>query len=186
MKELMNDVIYKILEEKYDELLLDYVLLEADKEYQGELSHKEAVIETFAILNLRIRVGNSLKHPQFFVEEDKMHCIPCKAEDFFYEDNNGWKISSENTRFQETPNRMNYWLAFSEPPYGVPYTKEDFRKINHVLFPLSFRKDLEIYSWNDAFSNYFDDGKEWWGTALWSIYDKWMNRFVMIGASLTD
>lgn len=32
----------------------------------------------------------------------------------------------------------------------------------------------------DNFSNYFDDGKEWWGIALWSIYDKWMNRFVVI------
>lgn len=26
----------------------------------------------------------------------------------------------------------------------------------------------------------------WWGTAMWSIYDKWMKRFVIIGASLTD
>ena len=82
--------------------------------------------------------------------------------------------------------KMNYWLAFSEPPYGIPYSKEDFRKINDSLFPIPFRKDLEIFSWNDEFSNYFDDGKEWWGTALWSIYDKWMNRFVIIGASLTD
>ena len=82
--------------------------------------------------------------------------------------------------------KMNYWLAFSGPPYGIPYSEEDFRKINDLLFPIPFRKDLEIFSWNDDFSNYFDDGKEWWGTALWSIYDKWMNRFVIIGASLTD
>ena len=39
---------------------------------------------------------------------------------------------------------------------------------------------------DEPIPNYFDDGKEWWGTALWSIYDKWMNRFVIIGASLTD
>ena len=71
------------------------------------------------------------------------------------------------------------------PPYTTPYTVEDFRKINHILFPVS-QKDLDIYSWNDDFSDYFDDGKDWWGTALWSVYDKAMQRFVIIGASLTD
>lgn len=186
MKELNDDVFYKTMEEKYSELLLDYVLLSFDEEYQGEASHKKAVIEAISVLNSRIRVGNSLKHPQFYIEEERMNCVECDVEDFFYEDNNGWKVTSEKTRLRKTPDRMNYWLAFSEPPYDVPYTKEDFHKINYLLFPVSYRNDLEIYNWNDDFSNYFDDGKEWWGTALWSIYDKWMNRFVIIGASLTD
>lgn len=35
MKELKDDIVYKILEEKYDELLLDYILLAADGEYKG-------------------------------------------------------------------------------------------------------------------------------------------------------
>lgn len=186
MKELVDDDFYKILNTKYDELLLDYVLLSFDEDYQGEQSHKRAVKTAISVLNSRIRVGNRLNHPQFYADEDKMNCIECNIADFFNEDNNGWIVTSENTKFRETPTHMNYWLAFSEPPYGVPYTKEDFRKINHILFPILDRSYLEIYSWNDNFSNYFDDGKEWWGTALWSIYDKWMNRFVIIGASLTD
>lgn len=186
MRELTEDTFYRILSKKYDELLLDYVLLSFEDEYQKEKSHKKAVIEAISILNTRVRVANSLNHPLFYVEEEKMSCVKCDVETFFSEDTHEWMTLSPTVKAQKIPDKMNYWWAFSEPPYGVPYTKEDFRKINHLLFPLSFRSDLEIYSWNDAFSNYFDDGKDWWGTALWSIYDKWMNRFVIIGASLTD
>lgn len=57
---------------------------------------------------------------------------------------------------------------------------------SRLLFPIPFRMDLEVYRWNDEFSNYFDDGKEWWGTGFWSIYHKNINRFVIIDASLTN
>lgn len=185
MKELIEDSIYTTLAKKYDELLLDYVLLSFDEEYCDIESHKKAVVAAISVLNTRVRVGNSLNHPQFYVDEDKMCCTKYSIEDFFY-DGNGSQNKSGNTAIRETPLLTTYWRAFFESPYGVPYSKEDFHKINHSLFPVQFRCDLEIYSWNDNFSNYFDDGKEWWGTALWSVYDKWMNRFVIIGASLTD
>lgn len=172
MKELIEDKIYTTLAQKYDELLLDYVLLSFDEEYCGMESHKRAVIKSISILNARERVGNNLVHPPLFVNEERMCCMKYSAEDFFCDSN--------------TPSHMTYWRAFSEPPYGIPYSRNDFHKINHSLFPVQFRSDLEIYSWNDDFSNYFDDGKEWWGTAFWSIYDKWMKRFIIIGASLTD
>lgn len=185
MKELNEDKIYTTLAQKYDELLLDYVLLSFDEEYCGIESHKKAVIESISILNARERVGNNMNHPQFFVNEERMYCMKYSAENFFCDSNNSWEISG-NSRIRETPSHMTYWWAFSKPPYGISYSQEDFHKINHSLFPVQFRRDLEIYSWNDDFSNYFDDGKEWWGTAFWSIYDKWMKRFIIIGASLTD
>lgn len=59
------------------------------------------------------------------------------------------------------PQPIPYWYAFLEPPYGVPYLTSDFIKFNDVLFP--FKDETEVYRWNDDFSNYFDDGKEWWG-----------------------
>lgn len=179
MNELTNDLIYEILSERYDELLLDYILLSDDGEYLGAESHKKAVIEAIAVLNTRMRVGNNLRHPQFYTEEEKMCCKEYAAEDFFSDQESRIKV-------RITPEHMTYWRAFYDPPYGVPYSKEDFRRINHILFPVQYRNDLEIFSWNDDFSNYFDDGKEWWGTAMWSVYDPWMHRFVIIGASLTD
>lgn len=181
LKELIGDIIYERLSKRYDELLLDYVLLSCDEEYWGEETHQKAVIEAISVFNTRVRVGNCLKHPQFYVVKDKMCGSKYSNEDFFYDGNRSWEHG-----VREKPSHLTYWWAFSEPPYDTPYSKEDFRKINHSLFPIQFRDDLEIYSWNNDFSNYFDDGKEWWGTALWSVYDKWMNRFVVIGASLTD
>ena len=40
---------------------------------------------------------------------------------------------------------------------------------------------------NDPIYKKLETGYEdWWGTALWSVYDKAMQRFVIIGALLTD
>lgn len=82
------------------------------------------------------------------------------------------------------PDPMPYWYAFLEPPHGCSYLITDFIEFNALLFPN--RDDCDAYSWNDEFSNYFDAGKEWWGTGLWSIYDHITGLMVIIGASLTD
>lgn len=174
----MEDEIYTMLANEYRELLLDYVLLSFSGEYCGQKSHKKAVIEAISVFNTRGRVGNHFEHSHFYVDENKMYCMKYSIEDFF-NDNDTW----ENNRFFPY---MTYWKAFSEPPYNIPYSRKDFRKINSFLFPIQFRNDLEIYCWNNEFSNYFDDGKDWWGTALWSVYDKQAKRFVIIGASLND
>lgn len=185
MKELINDPIYKKLGTEYDELLIDYILLEPDGKYMGEESHKAAVIAAIACLGTRERVGNCYDRGAFTLEPDKMRCEKTNVSDFFFEGNNGWILPPEEIYIKESADKMNYWFAFSSPPYPTPYTVEDFRKINHMLFPVS-QRDLEVYSWNDDFSDYFDDGKDWWGTAMWSVYDKAMQRYVVIGASLTD
>lgn len=87
-------------------------------------------------------------------------------------------------RSYNIPSPIPYWFAFLEPPYGTPYLKSDFVEFNNILFPN--REDTEVYRWNDDFSNYFDTGKEWWGTGLWTIFDKTTGLIVVIGASLTD
>ncbi|MDE6619011.1 MAG: hypothetical protein K2K74_00705 [Lachnospiraceae bacterium] len=185
MKELINDPIYIKLGTEYDELLIDYILLEPDGKYMGEESHKAAVIAAIACLGTRERVGNCYDRGAFTLEPDKMRCEKTDVSDFFFEGNNGWILPPEEIYIKESADKMNYWFAFSSPPYPTPYTVEDFRKINHMLFPVS-QRDLEVYSWNDEFSDYFDDGKDWWGTAMWSVYDKAIQRYVVIGASLTD
>ena len=48
------------------------------------------------------------------------------------------------------------------------------------------KDSLEIYDWNVEWSNYFDDGLEWWGAGAISIYDKLLDRYVIIFASSTD
>ncbi|MCM1133127.1 MAG: hypothetical protein NC340_06610 [Ruminococcus flavefaciens] len=169
MEEINNKTVLRLLEDDYDECQLDYVILSNDGEYRGENSHKRAVISFFDVIGKRHRVGNRLDYGIFSLEEDKMKCRRYSADEFF---------STKSSKYGD----LSYWHAFHEPPYSTPYTEADFKKINGMLFTDS----IEIYLWNDDFSDYFDDGKEWWGTALWSVYDSKKNRFVVIGASLTD
>lgn len=85
----------------------------------------------------------------------------------------------------EIPGRLSYRRAFLEPPYGCNYTEADFDKVNATLFPRG-TDALEIYEWSTDWSDYFDDGHEWWGTLCLSIYDRRLKRFVIILASATD
>lgn len=169
MEEITNKTVLKILENDYDKCQLDYAIFSNDDEYEGKISHKKAVISFFDVIGKRYRVGNRLNHGSFSLEEDKMKCKRYSINKFF---------STKSSKFGD----FSYWYAFHEPPYRTPYTEDDFKRINNMLFTDS----IEIYLWNNDFSDYFDDGKEWWGTALWSIYDSKKNRFVVIGASLTD
>ena len=62
---------------------------------------------------------------------------------------------------------------------------EDFKKVNEVLFPNGTDK-LDIYEWTTDWSEFFDDGHEWYGASCWSIYDHSMDRYVVMLVSATD
>ena len=185
MHELTDEPVYAILEKEYDELLLDYAVLACDEVYRGEQTHRQAVKTAIALFGKRDRVGNCYEPEEFSFDEEKLSGVTVDAESFFDEPDDKWITLPNGARCREIPSDMSYWYAFFEPPYGVPYTKADYARINAALFPMG-TDELEIYRWNDEFSDYFLDGREWWGTAFWSIYDRHTNRFVMIGASLTD
>ena len=171
MTELVNDPFYQFLEDEYPDLELDYVILSVKEPYSGASSHQNAVCEAlFPILSKRLRDDD--EDEPFTLIPSKMQSSSCTPDELFEE------CLEEG--------RMNYWYAFSSQPNGVTYDKKDFKRVNDKLFPKSNRDELEVFSWNNDFSDYFDDGKEWWGTGLWSIYDPALNRFVIIGASLTD
>ncbi len=80
---------------------------------------------------------------------------------------------------------LNYRGAFLHPPHGVRYTDADFDRLNAALFPKG-TDGLEVYRWTTDWSNYFDDGHEWWGTLCLTVYDKRMGRYAVILASATD
>ena len=181
MRERRDDPFYKALDTEFEELLLDYAILSIDDQYCGMDTHKAAVIKSLEAFHNRKRVGNRYWPPQYAIDENKMFATIESNSDFFKIES-FWISTSSKTKCMANPEVINYWYAFSEPPYGISYGKDEFDKLNNMLFG----KELEIYRWNDDFSTYFDDGKEWWGTAMWSIYDKEKNRMVVIGASLTD
>ncbi|MBR6903203.1 MAG: hypothetical protein IKN39_04870 [Clostridia bacterium] len=80
---------------------------------------------------------------------------------------------------------LNYRKAFLCPPHRNSYTDNDFKRVNAVLFPGGTDK-LEVYRWTTDWSEYFDEGHEWWGALCLTVYDKTLDRFVVIMASATD
>ena len=80
---------------------------------------------------------------------------------------------------------LNYRRAFLRPPYPVAYTDADFDRVNAALFPQG-TDDLEVYEWTTDWSDYFDEGHEWWGTLCLTVYDRALDRFAVILASATD
>lgn len=181
MKELSEHIIYQLLEEKYSRIGCDYIILSAESDYNGLETHKKAVISALEILNFRF----ASYELNIDVVEDKMQASRISVEELLQipSDDHFSKRTKAN-RGYNVSKLIPYWHAFLEPPYGTSYSKADFVEFNNILFPT--KDDLEVYRWNDDFSNYFNAGKEWWGTGFWSIYSIRTGIFVVIGASLTD
>ena len=95
---------------------------------------------------------------------------------------------------QHDPNNnfaiQGYADAFLRPPHSFGGNKTNFEI---GKFFLSFNKiafgdldKLTVYSWPTNCSNYFDAGKEWWGSYFWTIYSSEKDWFIGIAASTTD
>ena len=85
----------------------------------------------------------------------------------------------------ESDEWLNYRRAFLDPPQGRFYPDSLFDQVNALLFPAG-ADVLEVYRWTTDWSNFFDDGREWWGTLCLTVYDRTLERFTVIMASATD
>ena len=175
IKHYDSDIEYHLVGE------VDYHLLKDDKPYTGLQSHREALITVFDRLS-------SLSY-----DIDKAKPMPLNPVKFFYCPNIV-KIDYYGNVFYDAewqPNDDNcgttvpYWYALMEPVHGRKNRPEDFRKVNEALFP-NGTETLDIYEWSTDWSDYFDDGHEWYGACCWSIYDKSMNRYTVMLVSATD
>ncbi|MCR5041771.1 MAG: hypothetical protein K6C36_06735 [Clostridia bacterium] len=81
--------------------------------------------------------------------------------------------------------KLNYCRAFLCPPTSRMHAQEDFELLNAALFPNGISR-LEVMEWTTDWSDYFDDGHEWWGALCLTVYDGSLDRFVVIMASATD
>lgn len=184
MREIKEHKAYELLEKKYDRVAVDYVILSVDTPYEGLETHKKAVMEAFRILS----AGNDAEcgeENKITVEAEKMKAVPIGMEELLQlPDDAHHAARPKGSRSFSMPEPIPYWFAFLEPPQGTPYRKADLAAFNDVLFPHKDR--CEAYRWNDDFSDYFDAGKEWWGTGLWTVFDSAAGTLIVIGASLTD
>ncbi len=153
-----GDPFYALLVD-YPGVVLDYYLVN-DNEYCGFESHRKALKIAFD------RFGGECEGNPDLAE--------------------GKIISTEELFSKESSDgKLNYRRAFLFPPHGSGCTQKDFDKVNAALFPKG-TGGLEVYEWTTGWSDYFDDGREWWGTLCLTVYDRSMNRFAVITASATD
>ena len=149
---------YQLIDE-YPNLALDYFIVK-DESYSGYNSHFNALKKAFVNL----------------------------CEDFTGDPSKavGKRISLEEMFTSvEKSEKLSYRKAFLRPPYENGYTGKDFERVNASLFP-NGTEELEIYEWTTDWSEYFDEGHEWWGTLCLTVYDKTLDRFAVIMASATD
>lgn len=154
-----EDPFYRLIAE-YPDLVVDYFIV-TDERYCGYASHKGALKTAFGRLC-----------------EDGWNGDPDKA---------ACKSVTTGERFlsERESGKLNYRKAFLCPPHGNSYTDSDFERVSAALFPNGTDK-LEVYRWTTDWSDYFDEGREWWGTLCLTVYDKTLDRFVIITASATD
>ena len=201
MRELVNDPFYEMIRD-YKNCIIDYCLIEDDTPHQGYRSHKDAVL--FAMCKVIERYIDEQ------LESEVLYARKVQDEPFLWNLDIGkakaHRIDPEQLlhvpvilrtdrigqRFYDCgyPDHLKgeqipYWYAFWETPHTSGYGPDEFRKVNSVLFPKG-TDQLEVYEWSTDWSNYFDDGHEWWGAACWSVYDKHMDRYVVIMAATTD
>ena len=183
---------------------VDYYLLSDDQPYAGPDSHKEALRVVFERLGessaekkeeVRKMWGDEIAdqlHPWVY-DLNKAQPSPLDPQELFYCPNIIDTDYYGNARYDAEwePNDENfgttvpYWYAILEPVQGRRNKPEDFKKVNEILFP-NGTDALDIYEWTTDWSDYFDAGHEWYGACCWSIFDKSMNRYVVMLVSATD
>ena len=210
MKRIDNDAFYEFIKH-YDQdseyhLVgeVDYHLLSDDKPYEGIKSHREALRHVFDRLvkqsienkeSARIMFGDDLANQlrPLVYDIDKAQPSPVDHQVFFYCPSIVKTDYYGNVRYDAewVPNDENcgttvpYWYALMEPVHGRRNKPEDFKKVNEVLFP-NGTDALDIYEWTTDWSDFFDDGHEWYGACCWSVYDKTLDRYVVMLVSATD
>lgn len=201
MRELVNDPFYRLIE-GYRNCVIDYCLIVDDVPHRGQRSHRDAIL--FAMLKVMerymeserrdaLRYGGEVPDAPFSwsvdMEKARGHRIDpaelLSVPDDLRRDRTGRWICDREPPDPLKGEQIPYWYAFWLTPHISGYGPEDFRAVNAALFPLG-TDGLEVYEWTTDWSDYFDDGREWWGTACWSVYDARMNRYAVILAATTD
>ena len=166
-----DDAFYRLLA-AYSDIVCDYCLINAEHPYA----------QTSGVFPYRGADSHRL-------------ALACAARELFA-DGKEWAYDMKGARRRKLSGKalfapvgsdqwLNYRKAFLCPPHGNSYTDGDFERVNAVLFP-GGADGLEAYRWTTDWSEYFDEGHEWWGALCLTVYDKTLDRFVVVMASATD
>ncbi|MDO4493508.1 MAG: hypothetical protein Q4C53_06455 [Clostridia bacterium] len=176
-RELTEDPFYRVLR-GYPGVVVDYVLLKDSVPYAGLVSHRRALAFAMDRINAR--------RPQAEPWRYDVRLATATAED-----------TAELLAWPEAPlpdsvtdgGEIPYWMAFARPPHcdetADEGAKRAFETVNAALFPKG-TDALTAVRWSTDWSDYFDAGHEWWGTACVTVYDIKLGRFAVLLMSSTD
>jgi len=111
--------------------------------------------------------------------------------DYYYYDN---VENNENIVLVHHNNKdyakQGYADAFLSPPHCFAGNMTNleigklFLEFNQFLFD-DINK-ITVYSWSTDCSNYFEAGKEWWGSFFWTVHNPIKDWYIGVAASTTD
>ena len=187
MYEIKNNVFYDYIKQYEPDIEchivgeVEYHLLKDDKPYDGLRSHREALIVVFDQLQpLSYEIDKA--QPTATDPDAFFYCPNIVKTDYYGNVHYDAEWKSNDYNLGTT---IPYWYALMEPVHCRKNNPADFKKVNDILFPDGTDK-LDIYEWTTDWSDFFDDGHEWYGACCWSIYDKSMDRYVVMLVSATD
>ena len=161
---IYDDPFYLIIDE-YPDTEVDFCLVRNDRSDNGPGAHRRAL-------------ACACRH-MFFDGKEKIWKYDCGAAE-------GRRIAvCDLFSVPEKERGENYRGAFMYPPHGARYSDADFDRVNAALFPCG-TEHIEVYEWTTDWSEYFDEGHEWWGALCYTVYDGCSDRFTVIMASATD
>lgn len=165
LRVIADDPFYAVAEE-YPDIVVDYCLVKNEHLSTGRNAHRFALVQASRKL-----FSDEDGETVWSFDAGKADAQQLSAAELFAPaDANG---------------KLNYRKAFLDPPHGNSYTDLDFDKVNAALFP-NGTKELEVYEWTTGWTEYFDEGHEWWGALCLTVYDASLDRFVVILASASD
>ena len=198
MRELPDHPAYAVIDRyRRKGVVVDYVVFDAE-EWGGEMeAHRRAAVDGMAVIAARREesVRRAMKHDGNVKREDFPTLVwypeslagqPYPESRFFGQPTDPYYLggSSVSPRIIRWDEKNEYAYAFLEPPYSCTCSARDWNRVNTLLFPEPNR--AEIYSWSTNWSNYFDDGLEWWGAYYWTVFNPGRDTFVVVAASATD
>lgn len=106
---------------------------------------------------------------------------------FFYADTAKRENIIPNERVDDGSG-TGFAYAFSSPPYTIQIPAKELGPLfdEFLKMIIGGSETSTVYEWPTEWSNYFDAGKEWWGSFLWTVSNPGCNRIVVIAASTTD
>ena len=157
---------FSVLFEDYPEADADIYIVKDAEPCRGLASHRRALAAACKALNRRERGGGAWR--------------------FDLDAARGWPVSADAPFLPPSADgAATLRKAVLDPPHGSHYGDADFEALCATLFPRG-RGRLEVFEWSTDWSDYFDDGHEWWGAMCCTVYDRSMDRYAVLLASETD